>query len=71
MDTDTSDMRNEILAGIIDKMHERMASKMYPDDSHGDEEAAVMPKDAPKAEMAAEEPEDEELMNELMSQEIE
>jgi len=67
------DMRNQILADLINKMHMRMADKMYPDDTHGDMEAAAagmdahddasMPKTetAPIMEVESDEPSDEEL----------
>lgn len=38
-----SDMRNMILGDIIDKMHSRMADKMFPPDPAKTDEPAVMP----------------------------
>jgi hypothetical protein len=49
--SDQHDMRNKILADIIDKMHERMADKMFPPESHGDNEMADAKGEAPKMAM--------------------
>lgn len=38
---DENDMRNAILSDLIDKMHSRMADKMFPDPDKMDEPAAL------------------------------
>jgi hypothetical protein len=71
---DEMDMRNGILADIIDKMHSRMADKMFPPDPAKMDEPAVMavPSEAGKAETAVEDSEDvdnepsEEDLDEMM-----
>ena len=38
---DTNDMRNMILSDLIDKMHSRMADKMFPADPNSMDQPAV------------------------------
>lgn len=54
---DSDDMRNQILSELIDKMHGRMADKMYPEDKPPVEEtvtAVLEPKDEKAPEVDAE-----------------
>ncbi len=42
-----NDIRNQLLAELIDKMHERMASKMYPSDQQPMGDDVGIPADKP------------------------
>lgn len=58
------DLRNHLLSELIDRMHARMADKMYPDEKPKEEEIIEAVKEEPKAEAAEGEPTDEEISEE-------